>query len=78
LPDGGEYLITAMNTLGPTRHMPMGGLRAADWPEIAAFMDATGLISDSEDAVILHDLCEAFRRGLEAGKDPFKIPPMDR
>jgi len=56
----------------------MGGLRAADWPEIAAFMDATGLISDSEDAVILHDLCEAFRRGLEAGKDPFKIPPMDR
>jgi len=78
LPDGADYLVNAFFALRPTRPLAMGGIRAADWPEIAPFMQATKSISDAWEAETLHSMCSAFCDGFHAGQNSFGISPMER
>lgn len=77
-PLAGAYLVRAMNDLGATRPLAMGGFRAADWPEIWPFMQATGAVSEPWEARALYDMCAAFVRGFETGRSPLGISPMER
>jgi hypothetical protein len=70
--------MEAMMALGPVRATGMGGVRPADWSEIYPFMQATGAISEAWEAEALHEMCAAFSSGLESGKNPFAIPPIER
>lgn len=78
LPTSGDYLVSAMFSLRPTRPMPMGGVRPADWPEIWPFMQATGTITEAWEAEAMHRMCAAYCDGLNAGKKPLGISPMER
>lgn len=76
--EAGQYLVDAMLTLGPIRSMPMGGVRATDWPEIWPFMQATKAVTETWEVEALHAMCGAFAKGLETGKNPFAKSPMER
>jgi len=75
-PDFGEgaYLWEALVSLGPVRAMPMGGRRAVDWPEIAAFAQAMGPFARWEIA-LLRDMARAYLDGFTAGEDPMAKEP---
>ena len=77
LPDGASYLMDAMFSLGPLR-ATLEGVRAADWAEIYPFMAATRAITKPDEAETLHRMCAAYLIGLNAGRNPFGISPMDR
>lgn len=72
-----QYLIDAMNDLGPVRAESYG-IRAADWPEISAFIAATNDISEPWEAKALRRMCSAYADGLMTGEKPLGIPPMER
>lgn len=72
----GKYLHEAMMALGPTRAQPMGGYRAADWPEIVAYSQACGPFERWE-LELLRDMCVAFVDGLRIGANPMGKPPIE-
>lgn len=76
--DAGDYLMRALADLGPVRGTGMGGLRAADWPEIAAFAQATGAVVEAWEMVALRQMAAAYVAGLRDGADPLSIAPADR
>ena len=76
--DVGRYLLDAMFDLGPVRVTGMGGFRAADWPEVAAFAQATARIAEPWEMSAIRRMCEAYARGLSAGADALSIQPMER
>lgn len=71
----GSYLFEAMLALGPIRFTGDAGRRAADWPEITSFMQATGRISEPWEAEALYRMCGAFLSGLTVGENPLGIFP---
>lgn len=78
VPEGGAYLVDAMNDLGPLRQTSESGLRAADWPEIAAFIAATQDITEHWEAKALHRMCGAYFSGFTVGEKPLGKEPMQR
>lgn len=78
IPDhsGGEHLLDAMWALRPTRPLPMGGHRAADWPEIWPFLQATGRDFDAWETETLHAMCEAFSEH-HARLSPLAYSPVE-
>lgn len=76
--DAGRYLLSALIKMGPVRPMPMGGWRAADWPEIYAFARSTGRIAEPWEADALYDMAQAYVVGLSEGENPLSIAPIDR
>jgi len=74
----GAYLIEAMNRLGPVRAHGMGGCRPTDWPEIWAYAQATGDVSEAWEIDAIRRLCVAYDRGLSDGANMLAIAPMDR
>jgi hypothetical protein len=76
LPPGFDYMIGVMRDLSPIRPMAMGGVRAADWPEIAPFMQVTGALTRDE-AVLLHRMCQAYAAGFQLGQEARAWSPME-
>lgn len=74
---GGDYLLDAMQRLGPIRATEAGP-RAADWPEIHAFAAATGAITEPWEAQAMRDMCRAYLDGLTTGAEPLSIAPVER
>lgn len=72
-----QYLIDAMFVLEPIRHSD-GMRRAADWPEIGAYISSTLQIEPGPEAEILHNLCGAFLRGIVVGENPAGRSPVDQ
>jgi len=74
----GGYLFEAMQRLGPTRQSDMGGLRATDWPEIMAFAQGTGRVSEPWEIEQLYDMAQAYVAGYRTGCKLFGIEPMEQ
>ncbi|WP_339109269.1 hypothetical protein [Thioclava sp. GXIMD4216] len=70
--DAGAYLVEAMIRLDPVRSTGLD-LRATDWPEISAFMQATGRISEGWEAELLFDMCAGYFEARQAGEDPLAV-----
>ncbi|WP_306150750.1 hypothetical protein [Roseovarius sp. MMSF_3281] len=74
----GEYLLEAMQVLGPIRHGDMGGMRVVDWPEIVAFAQGTQRISEPWEIEQVHDMALAYLAGYRTGCKLFGIEPMEQ
>lgn len=74
----GGYLIGALLRLGPVRMTDMGGMRAVDWPEITAFAQGTGRISEPWELELLFDLAQDYLAGRRTGDKLFGIEPMEQ
>lgn len=72
--EDGADLVQAMMALPPTRPMAMGGHRAADWPEIWAFIQATGRRYSQWEVEALHEMCGAFSDGFRRVNPLAKSP----
>ena len=57
--------------------MAMGGQRAADWPEILAYMQAVKLDLEPWEVETLHQMCSAFAEGLSL-TDPLAWSPLEK
>jgi hypothetical protein len=75
--DAGQYLVNWMHQLGPVRSNGMG-LSIPDWSEIMAFMIANGVRPEPWEARTLRAMCKAYLSGLNTGKEPLSIPPIER
>ena len=76
--NAGDYLWAAFWRLYPCRPEPMGGLRPIDWTDLDAFARCTGRISERWEFEALHDMADAYVRGMIEGRDPFSKDPRDR
>ena len=74
--DAGQYLVEAMQILGPLRP-GLAEARATDWPEIAAFAHATERLSEPWEIETLAAMCAGYCAALKAGEDPLAIAPVD-
>lgn len=74
--DAGQYLVEAMQILGPLRP-GLAEARATDWPEIAAFAGATERLSEPWEIETLAAMCAGYCAALKAGEDPLAIAPVD-
>ena len=74
--DAGDYLIEAMFKMGPTVSTGLD-VAPADWVVIEAFARATDRISEPWEFDALFDMCAAYHQGLQAGADPFAMPPVE-
>ena len=74
--DAGQYLVEAMQILGPLRP-GLAEARATDWPEIAAFARATERLSEPWEIETLAAMCAGYCAALKAGEDPLAIAPVD-
>ncbi|WP_406870096.1 hypothetical protein ABEB22_08790 [Thioclava sp. 'Guangxiensis'] len=70
--DAGRYLVEAMIRLDPVRSTGLD-LRATDWPEISAFMQATGRITEGWEAELLFEMCAGYFAARQAGEDPLAV-----
>lgn len=70
-----HYMMDALQRLGPFRELPMGGERATDWPEIAAFAQVTDMVSEPWEMGLLFDMSAAYLGGLRRGRDPLSKCP---
>lgn len=75
--EAGEYLLDAVQELGPIRSTGMG-LTTPDWQELTAFAYANGLTLAPWEFRIIKKMCGAYLREFRNGEDPFSIPPIDR
>ncbi|PHR93487.1 MAG: hypothetical protein COA78_32820 [Blastopirellula sp.] len=74
----GGYLSDALFEAGPVKSDPMGGLGALEWVDIAAYVSLTGAISEPWEVQALRRMSAAYLRGMNEGRDPFSIAPVDR
>lgn len=72
----GGYLLEAMSALDPLRNNGFGE-RATDWPEIKAFADATGRVSEPWELEALHSMCQCYFRGNQIGRNPLAHSPLE-
>lgn len=77
LPSGG-YLLAALQKLGPARQAGMGGLRPVDWPEIVAFSQGTGRITEPWEIELIFDMGQEYLSGKTTGDKLFGIAPIDQ
>ena len=73
--DPDEYMPDLMLEIGPVRSIG-AGLVPTDWPVVAAFAQVKSL--DHHDTSTLAAMCWAYFSELQAGEDPFRIPPIER
>jgi hypothetical protein len=75
--EAGEYLLNAVQELGPVRSNGMG-LTAPDWTEITAFASSHGLDLIPWEFRAIRRMCIAYISGLRTGVEALSIPPMER
>lgn len=75
--DAGQYLLDALQELGPIRSTGMG-LTTPEWQEIVAFANANGLDFAPWEFRIIRKMCSRYLAGYNSGKDPLSIPPIER
>lgn len=73
----GQYLIEAMQKLGPVRSNGMG-LGPTDWDIIHPFALATGRLVEGWEMETLADMCVGYHAELQAGENPFALSPMEQ
>lgn len=74
---GGEYLIDALLTAGPTTSSGMGE-GPLDWLTIDAFARCTGDLTEQWELKALHRMSRIYLTEREAGKAMFRKAPVDR
>ena len=74
---GGDYLLDLMQQLGPIRSTGMG-LTTPDWQELAAFARASGLALAPWENRLIKQMCGAYLREFNAGREPLCMPPIER
>lgn len=74
--DAGQYLIEAMQILGPIRP-GLAEARATDWPEILGFARGTERLTEPWEIETLAAMCAGYCAALRAGEDPLAIAPVD-
>jgi len=63
---------------GPIKSGAMGGVEALDWVDLAAYTSLTMERVEPWEASLLRRMSQAYAAGLEEGKSPFSIAPVDR
>lgn len=63
--------------LGPTRSDGMGE-RPVDWPEIVAFANGTGRVSEPWELEALANMAQGYLSERQAGAEPLSVPPVER
>ena len=71
----GLYLMEALFDVGPSDHATGGPIL---WQEIAAYAKVTGQISEPWELKAVMRMSRAYVTELQNGKDPLRIPPVDR
>lgn len=74
--EGGEFLIEALQQMGPFTYMQNGELTSQSWAEITAFCSCSDLIETTREAQLLHGLSQEFCEGHRRGVNPLGIEPM--
>lgn len=75
--NAGDYLLDALEELGPIRSTGMG-LTTPDWQEMVAFAAANGAVFAPWEYRALKKMASAYLSGFNSGKDPLSIPPIER
>lgn len=73
-----QHLLSTLIKIGPTRPAGMGGIEAVGWLDIWAFSQLTFDINTPGEAEILRGMALAYADGLEAGRNPLGIEPIDQ
>lgn len=76
--DAGWYFLDILMEAGPVKSAPMGGVEALDWVDIHAYMTLTMAQVEPWEASLLRRMSQAYALGLDEGKSPFSIAPVDR
>ena len=76
--DACGYLMSALIEAGPVKSDGMGNRLPLDWLDLKAFADMTGAVTEPWEASMLRRMSIAFANGLQEGKNPFSIAPVDR
>lgn len=75
--DHGGWLLDAFFEAGAYVESGMGRL-PLDWPNLLAFSQATGAISEPWEYRALMQMSRAYLEEIEVGKNPLSIEPMAR
>lgn len=75
--DAGQYLLDALQELGPIRSTGVG-LSTPEWQEVTAFAHANGLDFEPWEFRILKKMCGRYLSGYNSGREALSIPPIDR
>ena len=75
--DGAEYLYGAFLNAGLTSPAAMGDVPLT-WPDLWAFSQATGDITEPWEFETLREMSAAYISGRESGANPLSIPPAER
>lgn len=76
--EAGDIYISMLMEAGPVKSAPMGGYAALDWVDIAAYVELTMVEVEAWEAVLLRRMSEVYAKGLDEGRNPLSIPPMER
>ena len=76
--EAGDYLLVMLYEAGPVKALPMGGVDAITWIDLYPYVNLTTDGIEQWEARLIIDMSKAFATGLNEGKSPFSIAPIDR
>ena len=74
--EGDEFLIEALQQMGPFTYMQSGELTSQSWAEVTAFCSCSDLIETTREAQLLDGLSQEFCEGHRRGVNPLGVQPM--
>lgn len=74
----GGYLIEILSEAGPVKSSPLGGAEPLDWADIDSYARLTSQDLEPWEARLIRSMSIAYVRGLNEGKSPFSIAPVER
>ena len=74
----GQYLLAALQEVGPTMHNPMGGELPLDWAALWAYGQATDSGFEPWEYRALHRMSRTYLAAKIAGREPLAIDPVEQ
>lgn len=74
----GVYLLEMLYEVGPVKVQPMGGVDAITWADLYPYVKLTTDGVEPWEARQVIDMSKAFALGLNEGKNPFSMSPIER